>query len=781
MTLNWQEVTEHATRTENLAAESLQRELDELARTKPQVADELTGYYTRNGRLGHSVQGSAPGTDTQAPTGRTAIPPGTTLGVWETGEVIGSGGMGDVYRAKRNDGLYEQIAALKVIQNNDSSSRKRFELERKRLARLEHPGISRIIDGGVTEDNQPFMVMEYVEGLPIDQHVKAHQLNQKQRLILISDLCMAVAHAHSKLVLHRDIKCSNVLVDKAGNVRLIDFGIASALGNETLDSMGPITLSCASPEQLFREPEVVGSDIFAIGALLHRITTGHNPGRNVDGGVTISHQEIDNPDLAAIISKATALDPDDRYPSTTLLARDIDAHLNIRPVAARNGGKLYQSAKFLRRNLLASTLATAFLLALVAGIVASVAMAKRATSEAQRANEELSRADWNQKRTDTILQMSDARADSFQYLFGVDEDQDELSNKLLGYLNDLHTSEKDSNPARHAAKRYAIGKHFLDRNDYRTARTVLEPWISEGYGDPEILAYGQSALGFAYEAFGERRLARDMFQSAEAYFIGTPIENTIEHAVTAVQVALNSDSPDATNHAARVIDAALTDATRPYNRSYLLGREYKVHLKQGNFAEAYSALKQQIEMIEAGALGKLAGFDTSFLNYATMNIFYREDLGLARENLKVVQDVIDRTKGESQTLGYLLELEATLHWIARDYSTALRQNTMALTLLEKYAGNSPLYADTLAKQAIFLTELADKDAARSARTKLVQMPEHVVGSWPDLLDLYITARQEGIESAQKLYQAPNFPRESITKNLVPAFFLRHLGKQGLEL
>ena len=407
--------------------------------------------------------------------------------------------------------------------------------------------------------------------------------------------------------------------------------------------------------------------------------------------------------------------------------------------------------------------------------------AERANQEAQRANAEWEIADWSMKRSTTLSQLSDARADSYQYVFGIDEKQSDLSAKFLEYLANIDAVEKENNPSAYAAKRFVIGKHFLDRNDYRRARDVLEPWVAEEYGNPETLAYGQTLLGHVYVEFGMQVQALSLFKKAEQYYIGTPFENTMEHTAMAIQVALLSDDEKETTRVVGMIDALMESVTNQYNRSFLIGRIYKLQLKQGNFNAAYTALKQQVQMVEAGALGKTASLDTIFLNYASMNIFYSNELFLAKKNLDVAREITETRKGESKSLGYIYELEADLSWIEQDYKVALPKNILALELLEKYAGKSEHYVGVLAKQAVIQADTKNFDAAGLILQELRALSEDVTGVWPELLELYISARKEGIASAQQITMDPGFPREKIEKKLVPGYFLKRLQEDGLKL
>ena len=460
--LDWQEVTSHIQHAETLDLEDLRVELSELRDNSPELGNEVTRYFARKSRVRSFMQTSVSSRQKH----ESFLPYGTRLGVWKIVKHIGSGGMGDVYQAERNDGLYDQLVALKVIQRRDSGSLRRFEDERKRLANLEHPGISRIIDGGTTENGQPFMVMEYVEGIAIDEYVAAEKLSRSQILTLFKDLCSGVTHAHSKLILHRDIKTKNVLIDAVGLPKLIDFGIASMIGETSEGHGGPMTIAYAAPEQLMRHAPTVGSDIFALGVLLHALLTGKPQKRNPDGSVTTDTVSINDEDLSAILSKATAFDPNARYQSVTALADDIEAYQDTRPVIARNGGGTYRFRKLIKRNALASSLAAAFVVALSGGLITSLVMANKANKEAERANVELVRAEWNRNQALNMSEIAMGTKDAFQYAFNLEEDDTRFDQRLIDYLNDFADENQSNSPEAIGARAYTVGNHFLSKNDY---------------------------------------------------------------------------------------------------------------------------------------------------------------------------------------------------------------------------------------------------------------------------------------------------------------------------
>ena len=310
--------------------------------------------------------------------------PGQRLGAWAIVRPLGSGGMGEVFEARRADGQYDGRAAVKLLKRGMDSAAvlQRFAQERQALARLSHPHIARLLDAGASDDGLPYFVMEYVNGRPIDEAVKGTALEARLQLFL--QLAAAVAHAHRNLLVHRDLKPGNVLVDADGQVKLLDFGIAKALdpleghdGHTTLGGVRPYTPHYASPEQVRGEPVSTATDIYSLGVLLYQMLTGARPtGRRATTPAEVARSVLeDSPTRPSRLTPAEALDPlwlqtrrklegdldnvllkalekgtERRYASVDALAADITAYLQGRPVAARPASPGYVLSKFVQRH-----------------------------------------------------------------------------------------------------------------------------------------------------------------------------------------------------------------------------------------------------------------------------------------------------------------------------------------------------------------------------------------------------------------------------------------------
>jgi tRNA A-37 threonylcarbamoyl transferase component Bud32 len=338
------------------------------------------------------------------------LPAGTRLGPWRVVRLAGRGGMGEVYEAQRADGAFELRAAVKLLKRGLDTAAivARFNRERRILARLDHPNIAHVLDAGVAPDGRPFLVMEYVDGLPVTEWVRGRELAAAEVLRIMITVCEAVQAAHAKHIVHRDLKPSNVLVTAQGQVKLLDFGIAKALtededGEATrLGGSGAMTPAYAAPEQLLGLPATPASDVYALGCILYQLLLERLPHRR--GGRStaeiarnLERETVERPstvlrkergrmaeplrlarlksasqDLDLIVLKALHPETQRRYASAQALAEDLQRLLDHRPVLARPDSVAYRIGRFVRRNRLMVAAAAAVVLALSAGLAAAL-------------------------------------------------------------------------------------------------------------------------------------------------------------------------------------------------------------------------------------------------------------------------------------------------------------------------------------------------------------------------------------------------------------------------
>ena len=350
---------------------------------------------------------------------------GSRLGPYRLERLLGEGGMGQVWLAERADGLYQRQLALKLLRPGyaDPNLRLRFSREREILARLQHPNIARLLDAGIGEGDQPYLVLEYVEGVALTDYCRIHALSVDARLRLFLQVCAAVSHAHANLIVHRDLKPSNMLVTTAGEVRLLDFGIAKLLDREDGDASGvrtelrAFTLHYAAPEQVRGEPVSTFTDVYSLGVVLYELLAGDKPyrlRRQSDAEWERAILEVSPPKPSATVRRLAetgqadpvqarrlarrlrgdldnialmALDkvPSRRYGSVEALSRDIRRHLEGRPVEARPPRIGYRLQKYVQRHRLGMVLGTLALLALLAALGLALRHAQEARREAARA------------------------------------------------------------------------------------------------------------------------------------------------------------------------------------------------------------------------------------------------------------------------------------------------------------------------------------------------------------------------------------------------------------
>mgnify|MGYP002623180205 CR=1 FL=1 len=398
-------------------------------------------------------------------------PTGRLIGPYRVVREEGRGGMGRVFLCERADGHFDQIVAVKVLHGDFASDvvRERFRQERQILARLQHPNIAALLDGGLTDDGQPYFALEHVDGQPIDEYADGHELDVEARLDLFRDVCRALVYAHANLVVHRDLKPDNILVTAEGRVKLLDFGIAKVLADDeeaaprTRTAMWALTPSYASPEQVRGEPVGTASDVYSLGVILYELLTGVRPyeidGRSptaVEQAVCASEPErpstrvardatqtpesaeavgrkrASDParlrrrlsgDLDVICMKALRKEPERRYASVDALLDDVTRHLEGRTVHARPATLGYRLGKAVRRNRWAVGAAAAVLLTsstLVAFYTARLADERDAAQlEARKAREvaeflqglfEISDPDESRGETITARELLDAGA-----------------------------------------------------------------------------------------------------------------------------------------------------------------------------------------------------------------------------------------------------------------------------------------------------------------------------------------------------------------------------------
>jgi eukaryotic-like serine/threonine-protein kinase len=457
---------------------------------------------------------------------------GETLGTYRLIEPIGIGGMGTVWLAARGDGRFERQVAVKFPNISlRGHAEERFRREGTIVGRLAHPHIAQLIDAGLTDTGRPYLVLEYVKGVPIDEYCNAHLLGVEARLRLFLDVLAAVAHAHANLVVHRDLKPSNVLVTANGDVKLLDFGVAKLLEEEfaaaqatalTREAGVALTPEFAAPEQFTGGFVTTATDIYALGVLLYSLLTGRHPAGTAcsspaDLVRAVVERDATRPsewarpqpsepeaarqkaaerattperlqrrlrgDLDTVVLKALKKDPAERYASAHAFADDLRKYLSHEPIAARPDSLPYRTTRFVRRNRVPVALGVLASVAVLAGVSATLMQARTASAEREFALRQLARAEAVNELNQFVL--SDA-APSGQP-FTVTE--------LLARAEEI-VARQGGGELHRVELMIAIGRQYWSHDLNDRARTVLleARTRAQGLADPSTSARAACAL-----------------------------------------------------------------------------------------------------------------------------------------------------------------------------------------------------------------------------------------------------------------------------------------------
>jgi serine/threonine protein kinase len=469
---------------------------------------------------------------------------GSRIGAYDILEEIGHGGMGEVYRASRADGQFTKDVAVKLVRGGFDTRVviERFRHERQILAGLEHPNIARLLDGGTSDDGIPYLVMELVKGMPLDEYCRTHRLDVSSRLKLFLQVCSAVQYAHQRLVIHRDIKPGNILATEEGVPKLLDFGIAKILdpsaSSET--TVSPLTPEYASPEQIRGEPITTATDVYSLGVVLYKLLTGHSPyPENTrtphEFARAICEREPERPstailkagmkaepilgkeaviplpeaygsdslaklrrrlrgDLDLIVLKALRKEPQGRYASVERMAEDIRRHLEGLPVTVRRDSWRYRAGRFATRHKLGVTATALVVIAVLGGVAATVREARIAAANGHRAEQRFN--DVRKLANSLMFEIHDAIRD----LPGSTPARRLLVTRALEYLDTLSAQSKgDVSLQKELAAAYervgdVLGYPYAANlgdkpgalQSYRKALAIREPLAVAAPNDPQL-------------------------------------------------------------------------------------------------------------------------------------------------------------------------------------------------------------------------------------------------------------------------------------------------------
>lgn len=678
-----------------------------------------------------------------------ALPAGTRLGVWQLGEVIGHGGMGEVYAASRADGVVEQQAALKVLKRGLDTDGlvRRFLRERSILARLSHPGIARLLDAGATPDGRPYLVMERVSGVPLDQWCRQNSLDVPAILRLLRAVCDAVQAAHRSLIVHRDLKPSNVLVTAQGEAKLLDFGIAKLLDQAedapdatrlTLEGL-PMTPSFAAPEQIRGEPVTTAADIYALGAMLFLLLTRRLP--HARGGLSIAAaaQALEREttrapsaalssgewtdeerrrrarqlggDLDRIVLKALHPEPERRYASAQAFGEDLGRFLAHEPVSAAPDSAGYRVRKFVRRHRAAVAAASLSLAAIVAGAGVALWQAHEAGIQRDYARRE--------------GQSNEAARDTARRLLGYamekigDDEFLPTAVAALSAVDGVTAAEiKDLN--------YTAALLATDANNDRVAEPLLRKALS--LPADSIDANALFVLASLLIRKSEFQEAREAIEKSQALHVLQGDDHRYDWLLGERMRARIIGAAGDTTTAISVLQAALGEFVEHFGDqdsevAVFQGQLGTLYGRANNMLRAYEMADQAISGLERAGQGRSSSALVEMGNRAQRAVRLGR-LRLGEQQARQVIDLQRQLNGESALLAIAMTHLGTSLTAQGRFEEALKVEQEALDIYLRKGGPVPARTTRL---ALMRTQLAMGDA-QQAQTGAERLLEEIGSS-----------------------------------------------------
>lgn len=573
-----------------------------------------------------------------------ALPANKVIGQWRLLELIGRGGMGSVYLAERADEQFEKRAALKILPFglDGAEARSRFVLERQILARLVHDNIARLLDGGVTDDGIPYFVMDYVDGLPIDEYCQQRKLSLDARLRLVLDVADAVQFAHRNLVVHRDLKPGNVLVEADGRVRLMDFGIAKELApgaeqHVTQLAQRPATPAFASPEMLSGESVDVTTDVYSIGVLAYLLLTDRLP-LTFDGlrsgevqdhvkNADVPPASVLNPqistDLDAILTKALAKEPSERYSSVEGLASDFRRYLDGMPVSVKSPSNWYRARKFVARHRVGAAFAGFVAVALSVITLLAVQSAIRSDRQAEAIALERDRAEQTKEFLVEVFSSANPNTDASK----------STALELLDAGRKRIAKELDGQPEVQADLLHVMSEVYETTRSVEQWREVLhaEQDLREQFAGTENLKYAQVLVGLSRVEDIAGDYEKSLAYASQALALGRRLNDPIAEGIGHVRVGRVLDRTGDYEGAETSLRNGLEMYQTEYGDNHLDTAQVKLHLgglmtRQQRWEEALVLLQEALNTREQFIQGDNTKFHEIFVSLASvLNRLKRHD------------------------------------------------------------------------------------------------------------------------------------------------------------
>ncbi len=683
---------------------------------------------------------------------------GRVLGAYRLIRRLGEGGMGQVFLAARVDGEFDQQVAIKLMRTPwfGPELLQRFLAERQILARLEHPGIARLIDGGTTPLGQPYLVMDYVDGIPIDSYCQQEQLSIRERLGLFLKVCEAVEHAHTRLVVHGDIKPTNILVTTDGSPRLLDFGIARLLETKrgvpalTLITGQALTPEYASPEQFRGEPITTASDVYSLGVMLYQLLTDQLPFQPTD----TTPQQLENlvcttlparpsqradsagatdrngwsrelrGDVDTIVIQALAKAPDHRYPSVAALADDIERFLECRPILARPNSRAYILGRFLQRHRAAASIAVFALTVVIAGTIMTTWGMVTAQAERDRAEQAALRAEQTTRFVTHMLSSIDP-----DRARGADTT---LLKELLADAATRAPLELEQQPVVLGEIRRVIGITYLQIGEFDRAWEHLNAAAQLADADTDRRLSLQSRLDLTRHAAYSRNPAIGL-ERVEALLRDTanlPVEDPIRISALGMQAQflLDSGQTEAAASAVRQILSGTADHPDPSlvsNRIAAHMMQSQIHMMAGQFEQSLSHLERARSEAEQWTDPGAERYRRMVLSSLALNHLLSEDYAEGIPLLRRSIELIETSYGPEHPM-LVVEVNNLANALQSSGKLEAARPTFerALTLAQNLHGTDSLMALQIqSNYADLLRQLGELQTAATSQREVIVLAQ----------------------------------------------------------
>jgi hypothetical protein len=675
----WRSLSDHLDHALELSDAERLEWLNQLREREPALAAKLAELLEARAQPGFSEFLSGP-SPLPAGAARIATLIGRRIGPYVIEAEIGRGGMGSVWRARRDDGRFEGVVAVKFVNAAwiGQAGEERFRTEGKLLAKFDHPNIARLLDAGLLEDAQPYLLLEYVQGEPIDAYCARHALTVEERVRLFLSVLAAVGHAHSHLIVHRDLKPANIFITHDGTVKLLDFGIAKLIDGAdpslalTQSRLGPLTPQYAAPEQLLAQPVTTATDVYTLGLVLYVCLTGTHPvpantrssaelirtvltqeparASSIAAGAGIEPRALRG-DLDNVLGKALKKIPSERYLSAGAFADDLHHYLNHEPVNAHADTIPYRIAKFVRRHRSGVVAGTLIAAALIGAVAFALIQMFEARAQRDVAQFEAAHASAQVELTEFLLGDSLSQAPR------------EVVGERLNRARTLIQRRFRTEPAIAASLLTGLSGRFIDAGDLKAGAEIMDEveTISHRLDDPDLNANiacgkaqdavetGDLKLAHQQAALGLANLGRLKFVAA-----GQAAECAMANAYIAEREGDYGRATRAMREAMNALEKAGITRTSRYTS---IAHEYARSLSlAGKYRSAWAA-EQSVMAIVVDV-----GRDDSDAYYAMVNVGSTALLagGQPRKSLELLQATIQKARSSNANANLPFYLNASV-------------------------------------------------------------------------------------------------------------------------